>query len=282
MSAPMTSSPPALHPVALVGAGPGDPELLTLKAARALAAADVVLVDALVPPVMLAPCRPDARVLDVGKLGYGRHTPQEVICRLLAEEALAGRRVVRLKGGDPFVFGRGGEEALYLAERGLPFEVIPGISSAIAAPAAAQIPVTQRGVVHSFTVVTGSAARHGALLADNWAALAKAGGTLVFLMALRPLRHIVERLREGGLRGDMPCAMIQAGTRDDMRVVDGQIATIADDVAEAGLGSPALLVVGDVCEVRSSLLALAAQVPAPSAPTLGAPLELPVEPALVA
>ncbi len=279
MSAPLSSTPATVHPVAIVGAGPGDPELLTLRAARVLAAADVVLVDA-----VLDRCRPGARLLDVGKLGYTRHTPQPVICRLLAEEALAGRRVVRLKGGDPFVFGRGGEEALYLAERGVPFEIVPGISSAIAAPAAAHIPVTHRGVVQSFTVITGTAASGDDLLADNWAALARAGGTLVFLMALRPLRHIVDCLTEGGLADDTACAMIHAGTREDMRVVDGTIATIVDRVATAGLGSPALLVVGRVCEVRASLLEMTgslAATPLPSA-SLDDMGPAALEPALVA
>ncbi|TVR03374.1 MAG: uroporphyrinogen-III C-methyltransferase [Deltaproteobacteria bacterium] len=240
--------------VSLVGAGPGDPELLTLRAWRRIQDAETVCYDQLVGDPILGLIPNDARRIPVGKVGGGPSTSQDEIHRILAREALAGRRVVRLKGGDPFVFGRGGEEALFLARLGIPVEVVPGLSSAIAGPAAAAIPVTHRGLSTSVTIVTGAAAR-GAdpALRESWAHLARAGGTLVVLMSLRRLQTILDTLTAAGLPANTPAAMVQAATLDDQRVVTGTAACLPQAVATAGLGSPALLVVGEVVRVRDQL-----------------------------
>lgn len=253
--------------VALVGAGPGDPELLTLRAARALSAADVVIIDALANPAVLVHCRPDVRVIDVGKRGHQPSTPQALICKIIVREAAAGHRVVRLKGGDPFVFGRGGEELLALAEHGLSAEVIPGISSALAAPARLGMPVTHRGLSRSVTVVTGTSAplkKTGAqdpALAESWAALAKAGGTLVFLMAVRPLGRIVASLRAAGLSAQTPAAMVQRASLPDERHVLSTLGHIEQAAQSAGIGAPAVLVVGDVAGLPGQLRATLASAP---------------------
>ena len=182
--------------VALVGAGPGDPDLLTVRAARLLAAAEVVVHDALVGSGVLDLVPPEAELIDVGKRP-GRPVPQELISTLLVVLARSGRRVVRLKGGDPFVFGRGGEEALALLEAGVPFEVVPGVSSAVAAPAAAGIPITHRGVAAAFTVVTGH--RRAGEPDVDWRSLARVGGTVVVLMGVSQRATIAAELIAGGL-----------------------------------------------------------------------------------
>jgi uroporphyrin-III C-methyltransferase len=238
---------------ALIGAGPGDPELITVKALRWLERADVVLFDALANPALLAHCRADAHLVDVGKVPRGPQTPQEVTNRLLVDEALAGNVVVRLKGGDPFVFGRGGEEALALAAAGVPFEVVPGVTSAVAAPASANIPVTHRGVSSQVTFVTGSAARSDDELHERWQHLAAAGGTLVFLMPVRMLSEIRHALFEGGLSPRTPAAIVERGTCADERVLSGTLADIVERARCEGVGSPAVLVVGDVVEVRAQI-----------------------------
>ena len=225
--------------VALVGAGPGDPDLLTLRAARLLAEAEVVVHDALVGDGVLALVPPGAELIDVGKRP-GRPVPQENISALLVELGRQGRRVVRLKGGDPYVFGRGGEEALALQEAGVPFEVVPGITSSVAAPAAAGVPVTHRGVAAAFTVVTGHR-RHGEPEVD-WRSLAKVGGTIVVLMGVAQRGEIAAELMAGGLAADTPVAVVHRATTD------------AEDVARCALGelsttdvrSPAVLVIGPV------------------------------------
>jgi uroporphyrin-III C-methyltransferase len=246
--------------VALVGAGPGDPELVTLKAVRHLRRADVVLTDALANPALLEHCRADAEIIDVGKAPRGEQTPQEVTNRLLVEEALAGRYVVRLKGGDPFVFGRGGEEAIELARAGVSFEVVPGISSALAAPLAAGIPVTHRGVSSQVTIVTGSAARSDAELAGRWHHLAQAGGTLVFLMPVHNLERIAATLVGAGLSPCTPSAIVENATRADQRVIDGTLAQVLARARAEGVGSPAVLVIGDTAALRDVTLP-------PSSPT---------------
>ena len=192
---------PAGGSVALVGAGPGDPELLTLRAARLLADADVVVYDALVDERVLALARPDAELIDVGKRP-GRGVPQQLISALLVQLGEQGERVVRLKGGDPFVFGRGGEEALVLAAAGVPCTVVPGVSSVLAAPAAAGVPVTHRAVSAHFTVVTGHRAHGGD--EPDWAALARVGGTLVIVMGVAQRARIAAALIDGGLPGATP------------------------------------------------------------------------------
>ncbi len=225
--------------VALVGAGPGDPELLTLKAARLLETAEVVVHDALVGDGVLALIPESAERIDVGKRP-GRPTPQEMISTLLVELGRQGKRVVRLKGGDPFVFGRGGEEAEALAEAGVPFEVVPGISASVAAPAAAGVPVTHRGVSAAFTVVTGHR-RHGEPDVD-WRSLAKVGGTIVVLMGVSQRGTIAEELISGGLDPSTPVAAIESATTDAQVVGRWTLAALAD----AEVRSPAVIVIGAV------------------------------------
>jgi len=242
--------------VVLVGAGPGDPDLLTLRAARELQQADVVLYDQLVGAGILELCRVDARLIDVGKLPHGKSTSQDVINALLAREAADGYRVVRLKGGDPFVFGRGGEEMQYLVERGIDVQVVPGVSSAIAGPAAAGIPVTHRGVSTHFSVVTGFSAKEDPeTLRRTWHHLGAAGGTLIVLMGLSRLDDLVATLLAAGVETDRPAAAIYAATTDQQQVLEGTLATLPSMVAEAGLRNHTLLVIGDVVALRSTLTA---------------------------
>ncbi len=238
--------------VYLVGAGPGDPELITRKGLRLLRAADVVVYDRLIAPELLDEARPDAELIFVGK-GPGCHTmPQEGINGLLVAHGRRGRAVVRLKGGDPFVFGRGGEEALALAAAGVPFEVVPGVSSAVAVPAYAGIPVTHRGHAPLLTVVTGHEGE-GASEPVDWAALAKLGGTLVIMMGLSALPRLTERLIEGGLAPETPAAVIARGTTRDQRVVTGTLADIAARATVEQVQSPAITVVGAVAGLSERL-----------------------------
>jgi uroporphyrin-III C-methyltransferase len=228
-----------LIPVALVGAGPGDPDLLTLRAARLLAQAEVVVHDALVGDGVMALVPSTAERIDVGKRP-GRPTPQEMISALLVELGRQGKRVVRLKGGDPFVFGRGGEEAQALAAAGVPFEVVPGVSSAVAAPAAAGIPVTHRGVAAAFTVVTGH--RRAGEPDVDWRSLARVGGTIVILMGVSQRARIASELMAGGLGADTPVAAVESATTGKQvvgRCPLGELAT-------ADVRSPAVIVVGAV------------------------------------
>ncbi len=225
--------------VTLVGAGPGDPELLTLKAARLLAAAEVVVHDALVGDGVLALIPDAAERIDVGKRP-GRATPQEMISTLLVELGRQGKRVVRLKGGDPFVFGRGGEEAAALADAGVPFEIVPGITSSVAAPAAAGIPVTHRGVSAAFTVVTGHR-RLGEPDVD-WRSLAKVGGTIVVLMGVSQRATIAGELMAGGLDATTPVAAIESATTDAQVVGRWTL----EELAAAEVRSPAVIVIGAV------------------------------------
>ncbi len=225
--------------VSLVGAGPGDPDLLTVKAARLLAEAEVVVHDALVGDGVLALIADSAERIDVGKRP-GRPTPQAMISTLLVELGRQGKRVVRLKGGDPFVFGRGGEEAAALAEAGVPFEVVPGITSSIAAPAAAGIPVTHRGVAAAFTVVTGHR-RDGEPDVD-WRSLAAVGGTIVVLMGVSQRALIAAELLAGGLAATTPVAAIESATTDAQIVGRWTL----DELADADVRSPAVIVIGAV------------------------------------
>lgn len=227
----------------LVGAGPGDPELLTLKAVRVMGAADVALVDDLVNPAVLAHLKPGARVIHVGKRGGCKSTPQAFIEKLLVAEAQAGHRVVRLKGGDPFVFGRGGEETAALEAAGIPWEVVSGITSGIAAPAAAGIPVTHRSAGRGVAFVTGHTKEDAAV---DWEALARSGLTLVIYMGIARCEDIVAGLRNGGLRADLPAAVIQHATLPQQRVVATTLARLPADIRAHGIGSPAILVIGEV------------------------------------
>lgn len=226
--------------VHLVGAGPGDPELLTVRAARLISSADVIVHDALVDPSVLGLARPGAELIDVGKRP-GRSTPQEMINTLLVHLGRDGREVVRLKGGDPFVFGRGGEEALALRDAGVCFSVVPGVTSAVGAPAAAGIPVTHRGAAVGFTVVTGHRESGGAHTV-NWEAIAQTGGTVVVLMGVAERSVIAARLMAGGLTADTPVAAVRNGTRADQKVVRTTLAGLSACEIE----SPATLVIGAV------------------------------------
>ncbi len=239
--------------VSLVGAGPGDPDLLTIGGAARLAEADVVVYDHLANPVLLSHARPGAELIYVGKT-TDRHTlTQEQINALLVEQGLAGKRVVRLKGGDPFVFGRGGEEAEDLIAAGIPFEVLPGVTSAIAAPAYAGIPVTHRGVASSFAVITGHEDPSKEGTSIDWAHLATGVDTLVFLMGTGRLREIAQQLVEHGRPASTPAAVIEWGTLPRQRTATGTLATIADAVREAGIEPPAVTVVGEVARLREGL-----------------------------
>ena len=213
--------------VTLVGAGPGDPGLLTLKGRRALEQAEVVVYDRLVSPAILAMIPPKARTIDVGKEASHHKVPQHQINQILLEEALAGHNVVRLKGGDPFVFGRGGEELEGLAELGISFEEIPGVTSAIAAPAYAGIPVTHRDYCSSVHIITGHQ-REGKPLAIDFEALARTRGTLIFLMGVTAMPAIVEGLLQAGMSPGIPAAMVENGTTSVQRRCDATLATLPE------------------------------------------------------
>ena len=249
------SSPLTSH-VSLVGAGPGDPQLVTVGAVARLAQADVVVYDRLANPALLRHARADAELIYVGKTPEHHTLQQHEINALLIAKAREGKRVVRLKGGDPFVFGRGGEEAAALAAAGVPFEVLPGVTSAVAAPAYAGIPVTHRGIASSFAVITG----HGPDTGDeddelsvDWARVATATDTLVFLMGIGRLEEIAAKLVEHGRPPATPVAVVEWGTLPRQRTVAGTLATIAEDVRAAGLGPPAVTVVGEVARLRDRL-----------------------------
>ena len=263
--------------VFLVGAGPGDPGLLTVRARELIAAADVILHDRLIPPGALEGAREDAVILDVGKVGGGPRVPQEETERLLVEHGARAETVVRLKGGDPFVFGRGGEEALALRAAGIPFEVVPGVTAGVAAPAYAGIPVTHRELASAVAFVTGHEDPAKPETALDWPALAAFPGTLVFYMGVRALPRIAERLVAGGRPADEPAAVVERGTLPGQRTFSGTLATIAEAAAgarapaitlvgpvaalreiachAAGLESPALIVIGDVVTVGAAIAA---------------------------
>jgi uroporphyrinogen III methyltransferase/synthase len=233
----------------LVGAGPGDPGLLTARAIELIARADVILHDRLIPAEALAHARPDAEVVDVGKVGGGDQTPQQETTRLLVEHARAGREVVRLKGGDPFVFGRGGEEAQALRAAGCAFEVVPGVTAGVAAAAYAGIPVTQRGLASAVAFVTGHEDPDKEETAIDWAALAAFPGTLVFYMGVRQLPRIAEQLAAHGRDPREPAAVVERGTLAVQRVVR----TTLGDLGAAQARAPAVTVVGAVAALHDEL-----------------------------
>jgi uroporphyrin-III C-methyltransferase / precorrin-2 dehydrogenase / sirohydrochlorin ferrochelatase len=246
-----SAAPRAAGEVTLVGAGPGDPELLTLKGLRALQDADVILHDRLVPPAVLDLARRDAQRICVGKAAGNIGSTQQEINALLIEHANQGKRVVRLKGGDPFVFGRGGEELQALAAACINFSVVPGITAALGAAAYAGIPLTHREHAHSVTFVTGHGQGHGP--EPDWRALAMPGATAVFYMGLARLDRIVEMLLAHGAPGTRPAGIVAQGTASDQRVVTATLATIRSIASGANLQAPALLIVGDVVGLHSSL-----------------------------
>jgi uroporphyrin-III C-methyltransferase len=236
--------------VYLIGAGPGDPELLTLRALRALEEADVVLHDALVDERVLALASADARRVHVGKRGGCKSTPQAFIERLMVREARAGRVVARLKGGDPFVFGRGGEECRRLAAKGIEVEVIPGVTAGIAAPARAGIAVTDREASRGVALVTGHACE-GAPEPD-WQALARSGLTIVVYMGISRCAAIAGALMRGGLPRSTPAAVVQSAWQAGERSHGTTLGELAADVARLGFGAPAILVVGEVARAARS------------------------------
>ena len=249
-----TKKPPIgerLHKVYLVGAGPGDPGLLTVKAWELLRKADVVIYDYLVNPDLLIHLKEDAERIFVGKVGHGTQTPQSKINALLVSKASGGKLVVRLKGGDPFLFGRGGEEALILRAAGIPFEIVPGISSALAVPAYAGIPLTHRGLSSSIVILTGANAGDGKLSEDLLNA--RSADTIVVLMGIAHLRDIAEQLVILGKSLDTPVAVIQWGTYESQQVVTGTLETIADVAAGQRLRSPSIIVIGEVVSLQKTL-----------------------------
>ena len=245
--------------VYLVGAGPGDPGLLTARALELIARADVVLHDRLIPVEALAGARDGAEVVDVGKVGGGEQVPQEETTRLVVEHALAGRDVVRLKGGDPFVFGRGGEEAQACRAAGVPFEVVPGVTAGVAAPAYAGIPVTQRGVASAVAFVTGHEDPAKPETAIDWPALAAFPGTLVFYMGVRQLPRIAAQLVAGGRSADEPVAVVERGTLPGQRTVRAPLHGIADAARAAAVRAPAITLVGPVAALADELAWLGAR-----------------------
>ena len=241
------------HPsVTLVGAGPGDPGLMTVAGRAALEQADVVVTDRLVPIAALEWAGPGTEIIDVGKLPRGRATHQDQINELLVSQALAGRRVVRLKGGDPFVFGRGAEEVRACAQAGVPVRVLPGVSSAIAVPELAGIPVTHRGLAQGFTVISAHVPPGAEDSTLDYAAIARSGTTIVVLMGVQTLPEVAAALLEGGLDGSCPAVVIADGAGPGERVVTATLVTVAAAVAAAGLQPPAVTVIGQVAELATA------------------------------
>lgn len=250
----MTERLPAGH-VALVGSGPGDPDLLTLRAARLIAQADAVLHDTLAARAARLHMRAGAQAIAVGKQKARAPMPQARINALLVDLARGGRRVVRLKGGDPFLFGRGGEEAEALAAAGIAFRIVPGVSAALAAPAAAAIPLTHRGLAQAVTVLTGHDAEGRLPETLDWAALAASGQTLVALMAHSALDALAVRLIAAGRAADEPVAVIARASLPDQQVVTGTLGSITLAVRRAGLPTPATVVIGAVAALGARLAA---------------------------
>jgi len=239
--------------VYLVGAGPGDPGLITVKGMQALQKAQVVVYDRLVDPSLLKAVPANAERVFVGKERGRQELSQEGINQLLVDRAVQGLTVVRLKGGDPFVFGRGGEEAAELARHSVPFEVVPGVTSAIAGPAYAGIPLTHRGVATTFTVVSGSEDPAKPESSVPWDVLAKNGGTLVVLMGWASLENILETLSRQGLPKTTPVALVQWGTWNSQKTVTGDLSSVMERGKEAGLAPPVVAVIGDVVNLRNEL-----------------------------
>lgn len=237
----------------LVGAGPGDPGLLTLKAARAIARCEVLVYDYLASPAIVSLAPPDCEKIYVGKKAGAHTLSQDEITALIVQLGRDGKKVVRLKGGDVFVFARGGEEAQALAEAGVPFEIVPGITSAIAAPAYAGIPVTHRDWNTAFTIATGHEDPTKGYSSLDFAKLANRKATTIFLMAMGNLAAIVAELRANGLPGDTPIAIVHEGTKPAQRVLTATIETVVDEVERTGIGAPAIVVIGDVVREREHI-----------------------------
>jgi uroporphyrin-III C-methyltransferase / precorrin-2 dehydrogenase / sirohydrochlorin ferrochelatase len=239
--------------VALVGGGPGDPELITVRGRRLVASADVIVVDRLAPRELLDDLPPQVEVIDCGKSAHRHNLSQAEINATLVDRALAGKRVVRLKGGDPFVFGRGGEELLACVTAGVPVTIVPGISSVLAAPAAAGIPLTHRGVAAEFTVVSGHLdPGRPADSGIDWSGLAASAGTLVLLMSMDRLDHIAGELIAHGRDPSTPAAAVHRATLEGQVVVRARLDSLAKAVSDAGVTAPAVVIVGDVVNVLAT------------------------------
>ncbi|MFC7672037.1 uroporphyrinogen-III C-methyltransferase [Mycolicibacterium sp. GCM10028919] len=232
--------------VALVGGGPGDPELITVRGRRLLAQADVVVADRLAPPELLAELAPHVEVIDAAKIPYGRAMAQDAINTVLVERAREGKFVVRLKGGDPFVFARGYEEVIACAEAGIPVTVVPGVTSAISVPAMAGVPVTHRYVNHEFVVVSGHLAPDHPESLVNWNALAALSGTIVLLMAVERIELFAKVLLEGGRPAETPVVVVQHGTTAAQRTLRTTLAGAAEQIRSEGIRPPAIIVIGAV------------------------------------
>ena len=232
--------------VALIGGGPGDPELITVRGRRLLTQADVVVADRLAPPELLAELPPHVEVIDAAKIPYGRAMAQDAINEVMIDRARAGNFVVRLKGGDPFVFARGYEEVLACVESGIPVTVVPGVTSAIAVPALAGVPVTHRAVNHEFVVVSGHLAPGHPESLVNWDALAAMSGTIVLLMAVERIELFVEVLLKGGRPADTPVLVVQHGTTAAQHTLRASLADTPDRIRAAGIRPPAIIVIGPV------------------------------------
>ncbi len=243
----ITEAPGVVHGgVALVGGGPGDPELITVRGRRLLAYADVVVADRLAPQELLAELPPHVEVIDAAKIPYGRAMAQDAINDVLIDRAKAGKFVVRLKGGDPFVFARGYEEVLACADAGIPVTVVPGVTSAIAVPALAGVPVTQRGVTHEFVVVSGHVAPGHPESLVNWNALAALSGTIVLLMAVERIELFTKALLDGGRPADTPVLVVQHGTTTAQRTLRATLTDAPVRIREEGIRPPAIIVIGSV------------------------------------
>jgi uroporphyrin-III C-methyltransferase/precorrin-2 dehydrogenase/sirohydrochlorin ferrochelatase len=238
--------------VALLGGGPGDPELITVRGRRLLARADVVVTDRLAPRELLDELPPHVIVVDASKIPYGRAANQDVINKTIIEHARAGRFVVRLKGGDPYVFGRGFEELLACVEAGVPVTTVPGVTSAFAVPAVADVPVTHRGVTHEVVVVSGHVTPDDPRSLVDWPALAKLRGTIVLMMAVERIKAFADALMAGGRAPDTPAAVIADGTMRTQRALRSTLDKVADDIAAEGIRPPAIIVIGQVAGLRDS------------------------------
>ncbi|MDT5210655.1 MAG: uroporphyrin-III C-methyltransferase / precorrin-2 dehydrogenase / sirohydrochlorin ferrochelatase [Mycobacterium sp.] len=237
--------------VALVGGGPGDPELITVRGRRLLANADVVVADRLAPQELLAELPPQVEVIDAAKIPYGRAMAQDAINEVLIDRAKAGKFVVRLKGGDPFVFARGYEEVLACADAGIPVTVVPGVTSAIAVPALAGVPVTHRGITHEFVVVSGHVAPDHPESLVNWNALAALSGTIVLLMAVERIELFAKALLDGGRPADTPVLVVQHGTTTAQRTLRATLDDAPERIREEGIRPPAIIVIGSVAAFGS-------------------------------
>jgi uroporphyrin-III C-methyltransferase / precorrin-2 dehydrogenase / sirohydrochlorin ferrochelatase len=251
--AAITHQDPSPGAVALVGGGPGDPGLITVRGRQLLALADVVITDRLAPRELLDELPDTVEIVDAAKIPYGRSVTQEHINTALVEHARAGRLVVRLKGGDPFVFGRGAEEVLHCAREGIPVTVVPGVTSATAVPAVAGVPVTHRGLTQEFHVVSAHIAPGQEGSTVDWQALARGTGTLVLLMAVERLGAIAETLMRYGRSPDTPAAVIQDGTLQSQCTLMATLRTLADETTATGVRPPAIVIVGDVVRVAREI-----------------------------